>query len=233
MKKITNVYYSFFLLLGLLLSACSDDSDPTPTVGTVAGSFAPANSLTAVTFTNAQGTATTGVLNPVGTFTVSLPAGSYTLSFTAAAGYAAPAPQTVTVTAGQTNTLATITVATASPSSLLTAKNWRNTDIRVSEISIYDFLVDACQKDDLVKFNADKTATYNNGLVKCDPNEPATQNGSWDLLNNTQLSITDPDGTIISGTIKTLTATTLIVTTSQDITGSGSPVPVEITFTAQ
>jgi len=117
---------------------------------------------------------------------------------------------------------------------LLTAKTWRNTDVKVSGLSVYAILIDACQKDDLLKFNADKTLTYNNGTVKCDSSEPATQTGSWALLtNDTQLTITDPDGDATTGTITSLTSTSLVVTANEDLTGSGTPLPVELTFTAQ
>lgn len=233
MKKIANAYFSLFLLLGLLLSACGDDSNPAPTVGTVAGTFAPANSLTAVTFTNAQGTATAGVLNQSGTFTVSLPPGSYTLSFTAAVGYATPAPQVVVVTAGQTTTLATITVVQASRSSLLMGKNWRLTDLKASGFSIYSSVINVCNQDDIVQFNADKSLTYI-ANTKCDPTEPATATGSWDLLaNDTKLRITDPNGQVIEGTITSLTATSLVLSGSQDLLGNGTLIPVELTFTAQ
>jgi len=124
--------------------------------------------------------------------------------------------------------------AAPSKTSLLTAKSWRNTDLKVANTSVYALFVDDCNKDDLLKFNTSKSLTYTGGTVKCDPAEAATQTGSWDLLTNeTQLRITDPDGEAMTGTITTLNSTTLVLTATEDITGTGTPVAVEVTFTAQ
>ncbi|RZJ91221.1 MAG: hypothetical protein EOO60_08205 [Hymenobacter sp.] len=119
-----------------------------------------------------------------------------------------------------------------SKTDLLTAKSWKVTDIKVSGQSIYATpLFAACDKDDLVKFNASKSATFDEGTLKCDPTTPQSRTGSWDFTSSeTKLKVTDPDGTVAEGTIGTLTSTTLIVT---DPNGFGTGVAAEVTYTAQ
>ena len=121
---------------------------------------------------------------------------------------------------------------TAAPSktSMLTAKTWRISDSKISGVSIFS-LLDDCDKDDDLKFNASKTLTYT-ANTKCDPSEPTTQSGTWELLSNdTQLRFTDPDGTLRTVTVTTLNSTTLTVSGTEDF--GGQQVPAELTFTAR
>ncbi|MDQ2773262.1 MAG: hypothetical protein M3Y54_22485 [Bacteroidota bacterium] len=109
-----------FACTSLLFSACgSSKSDPTPTpttptaqTGTLNGQITPAASITTVTATDAANKNTTATPNATGAYSFTgLAAGTYTLIFTAATGYTAPANQTgVVVTAGGTTTAAPITV---------------------------------------------------------------------------------------------------------------------------
>lgn len=119
-----------------------------------------------------------------------------------------------------------------SKTDLLTAKIWKVTDLKVAGQSIFNtVLVQDCDKDDLTKFNANKSATFDEGATKCDPTLPQSRMGSWDLTtNDTKLKVTDPNGDVIEGTINTLTSTTLIVT-DPNVYGTGSA--GEITYTAQ
>jgi hypothetical protein len=118
-----------------------------------------------------------------------------------------------------------------SKTDMLTAKSWKVTDVKVSGQSIYNTaLFQACDKDNLVKFNTNKTATFDEGATKCDPTSAQSRPGSWDLTTNeTKLKVTDPDGDTVEGTIGTLNSTTLTVT---DPNGFGPGTPAEITYTA-
>ncbi len=119
-----------------------------------------------------------------------------------------------------------------SKTDLLLAKTWQVTDIKVAGQSVFNPpFVDACDKDDLTKFNANKSVTFDEGSLKCDPTAAQTQTGSWDFTTNeTKLKITDSSGAIVEGTIGTLNSTTLILT-DPDIFGSGRA--AEVTYTAQ
>ena len=113
------LFLAFFAVTSLVLSSCGDDkkTDPAPTTGTVNGQITPANSITTVTATSTATPATTTTATPnasgVYSFTT-LAAGTYTLSFTPATGFVAPATQTVTVTAGGTATATPVTATTTS-----------------------------------------------------------------------------------------------------------------------
>ncbi|UOQ99920.1 DNA/RNA non-specific endonuclease [Hymenobacter sp. 5317J-9] len=87
---------------------------PTPTTGTVTGNFSPAGALASVTATPAAGGAAINATLLTGAYSfAALPPGTYTLTYGPAAGYAAPAPQTVTVTAGATTLAPPLTVGPA------------------------------------------------------------------------------------------------------------------------
>ena len=116
-------HFSITLLLALfagfslVLSACGDSkkADPTPTTGTLNGQITPAAGVTTVTATDAANKTTTTTPNASGAYSFSaLAAGTYTVSFTPAAGYAAPANQNVTITAGGTTTANPVTPVTSS-----------------------------------------------------------------------------------------------------------------------
>ena len=120
----------------------------------------------------------------------------------------------------------------ATKTDLLTAKSWKMTELKVAGQSIFNTaLVEDCDKDDLLKFNTNKSATFSEGTLKCDPSAPQSRTGSWDLTTNeTKLKVTDPDGEVVEGTINTLTSSTLTVT-DPNVYGSG--MAGEITYTAQ
>lgn len=124
--------------------------------------------------------------------------------------------------------------APATKSDLLTAKAWRTTDITVSGQSVYiSPFFEACDKDDFIRFNTNKSSTYDQGAQRCDPNDPQTQAGSWELTtNDTKLKLTDPDGDVLEGEIVTLNATTLVLRGAYDA-GLGIPVTAELTLAAQ
>lgn len=104
----------------------------------------------------------------------------------------------------------------------LTAKDWKITGLVIStiigDINFLDSL-DACQKDDLLKYNLNGTITEKAGATKCDPADPDTKNGGvWALLNNdTKLRIIDGDTSIFD--INTLNSTTAILKQTETIDG--------------
>ena len=93
--------------------SCSKKEAPAPTTGGIEGTVSPANALSQVTATNAGGLAFLAApAAGTGAFALTnLAPGRYSLSFTPAAGYAAPAPRALDVVAGQTATAGTVVVA--------------------------------------------------------------------------------------------------------------------------
>ncbi len=119
-----------------------------------------------------------------------------------------------------------------SKTDLLTAKNWKMTDAKINGVSIFNSgLIDACEKDNLIKFNTNKIAVFDEGASKCVSTDPQTRNGSWDFTTSeTKLKVTDPDGDADESVISTLNSTTLIIL-NPDFQGSNQS--GELTFTAQ
>ncbi len=94
-------------------ASCSKKTDdPAPTTGGLAGTVSPADALATVTATDGGGL--TFVARPaagIGAFALAdLKPGTYALSFAPASGYAAPAPRTTTIAAGQTAAADTVFV---------------------------------------------------------------------------------------------------------------------------
>ena len=83
--------------------------------------------------------------------------------------------------------------------------------------------IPACEKDDVLKLNADSTYNYEDLGVSCNPNGSYT--GFWSLSGST----IDLDSTFF--TIKSFTGTTLVLSTSDTV--SGIPVVATETLTKQ
>jgi len=61
-------------------------------------------------------------------------------------------------------------------------------------VNLFDIpVIDSCQKDNKIMFNADGTMTIDNGKIKCSPTEAQTaKDGNWKFANNeTQIEITN------------------------------------------
>jgi hypothetical protein len=74
---------------------------------------------------------------------------------------------------------------------ILQNKDWKATAITVSPAmggitDIYNNFLDACNRDDLFKFNANNIFLYDEGATKCNPADPQTQDGSWNYNSNTK-----------------------------------------------
>lgn len=93
--------------------------------------------------------------------------------------------------------------------------------------------MEACEKDNLTRFNDDKTMVEKEGATKCDPGDPDTvSQGTWELMNNnTKLKITPSaagsDPQIYD--IITLNETTL--SGSMTSSSNGATMVLKVTFT--
>lgn len=125
-------------------------------------------------------------------------------------------------------------VVTTTPTEYLTAGNWLTTAITITPgvdigngVLLTDLFstLDACEKDDLLIFNSDGTVTADEGVLKCDPNDPQSVNdGTWSISSDYQtLTMTPPaDNTedpILTLTIVSLNDTQLVM--SFDTEGFG------------
>lgn len=92
-----------FLATAISCSKKTDDPIAPPTTGSLSGTISPAGAVSRVTATNAGGLAFLATPNATtGAFSIDkLAPGVYTLSFTPASGYAAPADRSITIAAGQ------------------------------------------------------------------------------------------------------------------------------------
>jgi hypothetical protein len=99
--------------------------------------------------------------------------------------------------------------------------------------STMDMFADAepCEKDDLLRFNADKTVTNLPGATKCDPNEPASSSGgSWAMSSDNKKLTLDDGGAVVADVV-TLNASTLkIKITDED---NGTKYTVTLTYGRQ
>jgi len=105
----------------------------------------------------------------------------------------------------------------------LTAGNWKVTGMTVSPgidvmgvviTDIYQYMLEDCTKDDLIRFNTDGTVTEDEGATKCDPDDPQTTNdGTWTLTDNDKtLTVMYPNEDPAPATIVSINGTTLVVT---------------------
>ena len=133
---------------------------------------------------------------------------------------------------------------TSSKTDLLTAKNWRITaDKTTNTVGTYSTVDDdyatspACERDNFLKFNTNKKATYDEGATKCDSSDPQTASAAWDINSDgTKLTLTDPSGTglVEQKDILELTATTLRLRITSSYTAGGitATSSSETTYTA-
>jgi hypothetical protein len=108
---------------------------------------------------------------------------------------------------------------------LLTGKDWRMTanKMELSENGMdttIDFFADMepCEKDDLYRFNEDKTVTLKAGATKCQASDPDTEpGGTWELsADGKKITITENgDGDTMD--VITLTETTFKVSQTSEV----------------
>lgn len=101
-------------------------------------------------------------------------------------------------------------------------------------IVISDLLIDEdpCDADDLTIFNADGTATGDEGATKCDPSDPQTySNGNWSLSSDEKQLTVDFEGEAITFNVSSVSDTQLVLTATADSVDPDFPNTSTITFT--
>jgi hypothetical protein len=119
---------------------------------------------------------------------------------------------------------------------LLTASPWKATSITISPgidfgggVLITDFFaqMESCEKDDLTKYDANKTGVYDDGATKCDPKDPQTNTFTWSFdLSETKIT---EDGETLD--IEELTETTLKYSLVMDGADLGGTAGIKYKFT--
>ncbi|GHN01226.1 hypothetical protein WSM22_27150 [Cytophagales bacterium WSM2-2] len=113
----------------------------------------------------------------------------------------------------------------------LIAKTWKPTGATANGVDIFS-VIDDCEKDDLMKFTKDGKVTFDQSVLKCDPNSPQTENATWSFQDGeTKLRINHSDGSSETETISELSATTLKLSITD--TSQGPPITIVYIFTAQ
>ena len=123
-----------------------------------------------------------------------------------------------------------------SKTELLTAKNWRlsaaTSVIGPITIDVYA-AQDACDKDDFLKFNTNKSLIFDEGLTKCDLRDPQSITGAWDLtVNDTKLKMqetSNPASAEVYDVVE-ISASTLKI--KQTTSSGGATETQSLTFTA-
>lgn len=103
------------------------------------------------------------------------------------------------------------------------AGTYKITSVKVSDVEFIDQAFELCQKDDLVKLDANGTVSYIDAGTKCNP--AGDDSGTWDLNGNT-LTIDSE-----TATIESFTGSQLVISGTYDVAGSN--VPAKVTFTRQ
>ncbi len=101
-------------------------------------------------------------------------------------------------------------------------------------VVLSDLLIDEdpCDADDLTVFNADGTATGEEGATKCDPSDPQTySNGTWALSADEKTLTMDFDGTEIAFTVKSASSSKIVLETAADNFDTDFPSTSTVTFT--
>ena len=79
-------------------------------------------------------------------------------------------------------------------------------------INVYEDLMDACSKDDIMNFKSNKTVTGDEGATKFDPADPqTTDDGTWELTSNDTKLVLTEDGDVTEFSITSLTSAELLM----------------------
>ena len=102
----------------------------------------------------------------------------------------------------------------------LTGGNWTITAMTIDPgidlgngtiiTDVYAESMDQCDKDNLMKFNTDGTITGDEGIVKCDDNDPQTSDlGIWTISEDGKtITFASPDEDPVVSTVEVLNGTT-------------------------
>jgi len=89
-------------------------------------------------------------------------------------------------------------------------------------------MLDDCEKDDTHKFNSDKSLITDEGMTKCDSNDPQKTNGTWSFsADETSLTITEEE---YSQVVKILELTQNVLKLKSTETEEGMTFTYTITF---
>jgi hypothetical protein len=81
--------------------------------------------------------------------------------------------------------------------------------------------MDACEKDDILRFNTNGTGTNDEGATKCDPDDPQTESFNWVFSTDEKvITVTPTGGTPYSFTVLINDGTTLKVTETMTLGGT-------------
>ena len=122
----------------------------------------------------------------------------------------------------------------------LTAGNWKVTGMEISpgiEVpgfgTVTDFYqyVEACTKDDLLRFNTDGVLIEDEGATKCDADDPqTTSDGTWTLVGTT-LTISYPNEDPEAATLVSINSSTMVTSVQETIDLGFGPNTVTATIT--
>lgn len=119
---------------------------------------------------------------------------------------------------------------------LLTAKSWRVTAATASVGATTQDLyasTPACSKDDFTKFNANKTTTFDEGATRCDPSDPQTSAGAWDLTSgDTKLLIQETTSSTSGELYEIVELSESTLKIKQSDTANGVTYTINVTFTS-
>ena len=93
---------------------------------------------------------------------------------------------------------------------MIVGKNWKLTAYTEDGDDVFFELYDACERDNIETFFADKTFKIDEGATKCDPSDPQTSaSGNWSISGN-KLTLSAPGLSLqFVTTIIALNSTTL------------------------
>ncbi len=130
---------------------------------------------------------------------------------------------------------------TKSTADILVEGQWDLTGLTINPgfevfpgVVISDLLIDEdpCDADDLTIFNADGSATGDEGATKCDPSDPQTySNGSWSLSADEKTLTITFDGIQIPFTVKSASSSKSVLETAADNFDNTFPATSTITVT--
>lgn len=123
---------------------------------------------------------------------------------------------------------------------MLTGKYWKFTAMNISpaiefnglEYSDLFGLMPNCTKDDLIKYDANGTVTYDEGPSKCDEGDPQTETGTWSF-NSDETKITEVyDGESFTYNLVELSDSNLKISYSEEADYGNGTQTYTITVTA-
>lgn len=114
--------------------------------------------------------------------------------------------------------------------------SWLTTKVEVRTNGVTtDFtdILEPCDADDLMIFEEDEVFKFDEGAMKCYPEDPQTTTGSWRLTSNEKKLTIIEDGFEQEFTIIRISNTELKMSIVEDFTGNGEEDIITATMTKQ